>query len=155
MNSTYICWDESGIEKTFDAISAQDAAEEYVYGGYWDHSEKTQFIEIQVMEEDSDYAESITVTIDPDEGECDNSEDSEHDYQSPFELLGGLKENPGVFGNGCGVIIKEVCANCGKYKTVDTWTQNPVNGQQGLHSVKFEDADEQSLKWISSQSVEV
>ena len=97
-------------------------------------------------EEIEDDAETITVTIDPDEPECEGGED--HDWRSPHSVLGGIKENPGVWGHGGGAIIKEVCACCGRYKITDTWAQNPENGEQGLTSVEYQDADDDSIAWL-------
>ena len=57
--------------------------------------------------------------------------------QSPHEVVGGLEENPGVWGNGGGVIIHEVCQTCGVHRHTNTWAQNPVNGKQGLESVSY------------------
>ena len=74
------------------------------------------------------------VTIDPPAPEC--TED-EHDWQSPYELVGGLRENPGVFGHGGGVIIVEVCPHCGMYRETDTWAQDPTTGEQGLRSIRY------------------
>lgn len=47
---------------------------------------------------------------------------SGHEWTSPHEVVGGLKENPGVFGHGGGVVIREVCAHCGRQRRTDTWT---------------------------------
>jgi hypothetical protein len=91
-----------------------------------------------------------TIAIDPDEPECID-EYTEHDWESPHELLGGLKENPGVQGHGGGVVITEVCAHCGMYRDTDTWAQNPENGEQGLTSVEYRDADDASLEWLPRQ----
>ncbi|OFV82365.1 MAG: hypothetical protein A2Y78_08455 [Acidobacteria bacterium RBG_13_68_16] len=90
-------------------------------------------------------------TIEPDEPEC--ADGHEHDWQAPHEVLGGLEENPGVWGNGGGVIIKRVCAHCGTYKVTNTWATDPRNGTivKG-NVVSYEDADEDSLAWVASLS---
>ena len=77
---------------------------------------------------------SESVRIDPAEPQCS----SVHDWQSPIEIVGGIKENPGCWGHGGGVIIEEVCLHCGCGRTTDTWAQNPETGEQGLHSLKYE-----------------
>lgn len=48
-----------------------------------------------------------------------------HEWQSP-QWLGGVKENPGVWGHGGGVIVHEVC-ECGARKITDTWANNGPN----------------------------
>jgi hypothetical protein len=90
-----------------------------------------------------------TVEIPPVEPEC--SEELGHDWRSPYSVLGGLEENPGVWGNGGGVIMKRVCWHCGMYKVTNTWDYNPEDGTQGLTSVEYLDADDESLVWIESQ----
>lgn len=66
---------------------------------------------------------------------------------APVSVLGGIKENPGVWGSGHGgVSMKEVCRCCGMYKTTDNGATLPSNGTQAT-SISYEDADEASLKW--------
>jgi hypothetical protein len=87
-----------------------------------------------------------TIAIDPNEPECE--ENCSHDWKSPYSVLGGLKENPGVWGNGGGVIIKEVCCYCGKYKITNTWAQNPENGEQGLTSIEYDLPDDGTMEYV-------
>lgn len=82
-----------------------------------------------------DDSTSRTFTIEPKEPPCPG--EKAHDWESPYAILGGLKENPGVWAHGGGVIVKEVCMCCGCLKTTDTWAQNPSNGVQGLTSVAY------------------
>jgi hypothetical protein len=93
--------------------------------------------------------ERIKISVDPDEPECVDGE--EHDWQSPHSVLGGLKENPGVWGSGGGVIIKTVCRHCGRYCVNNTWAQDPEDGEQGLESARYEDADDASEAWAEKQ----
>ena len=79
---------------------------------------------------------SPRVQIDPPEPDCDSGED--HDWQSPHEIVGGIKDNPGVWGNGGGIVSTEVCMLCGCGRTTDTWAQDPGTGSQGLTSVSYE-----------------
>jgi hypothetical protein len=73
--------------------------------------------------------------MDPPEPDCADRHD--HDWQSPYSILGGCKANPGVTGNGGGVIVREVCLYCGSERVTDTWAQNPADGTQGLRSVSY------------------
>jgi len=79
--------------------------------------------------------DSVTVTIQPTEPECKDGE--EHDWQSPHEIVGGIKGNPGVWGRGGGVIVDEACMRCGCRRQTDTWAQRPDTGEQGLQSVAY------------------
>jgi hypothetical protein len=109
-------------------------AESNVDTANYDMGGGTIFVSIQVVCDDTDESASATVALDPDEPECSGGE---HDWQSPHHILGGLEENPGVFGHGGGVIIEEVCMHCGCARITDTWAQNPDTGEQGLRSVEY------------------
>lgn len=145
----YMCTDGNG-DIEIEADSALEAAQEFVDGGDWGEITKTSWVTVYVTEKNpeiSDLVEAHTIELNPDEPKC---EEGEHDWRSPYSVLGGIKENPGVWGNGGGVIIREVCCKCGCYKITNTWDQNPENGEQGLTSVSYEEADELSLEYVES-----
>lgn len=134
----------------------EDGLREWTEGGDWDQSEGTFWIQDHAWPIDPvtdetlvDERIDITVTFEPEEPACQNKT---HDWQSPYTLLGGLKTNPGVRGKGGGIVYREVCAHCGTYRVTDTWAQDPSTGIQGLTSVAYEDADEDSLAWIAASS---
>lgn len=80
--------------------------------------------------------------------ECVDGDSDGHDWKSPYSVLGGCKENPGVWGSGHGqVMIKSVCACCGLYRTVDYGATNSSNGTQTTRTT-YEEADKASLAWI-------
>ena len=142
---------EPGHHATPSAV--EDELRDWTEGGDWDLSEGTFWvtdhawpIDPVTSEEREDDRVDVRVTFEPEEPACD---DDAHDWQSPHDLLGGLKENPGVWGKGGGVIIREVCAHCGAYRVTDTWAQDPSTGMQGLRSVAYEAADEDSIAWVS------
>jgi hypothetical protein len=150
------------------ADSGKEAAQEYMDEGDWgpDSDAGTWWHEVRTWraayaivtldEDDEPSVECIevdedyhTIEMEPEEPEC--AEDSkEHDWCSPYSVLGGIEENPGVYGHGGGVVSTEVCSRCGRYRTTDTWAQNPCNGQQGLTSIAYRDADEASSDWVES-----
>lgn len=152
---TYLC-NDGNEELEIKADSAEAAAQEYVDGGNWGDEPSTVWVDVYVREIDEDENEvrdhgCITITVDPEVPACDK--DNDHDWQSPYDVIGGLKDNPGVWGKGAGTITKEVCAHCGQYKITDTWAQNPENGEQGLTSVRYEDADERSSEWARDHRI--
>lgn len=103
----------------------------------FDEGEGTFWCDAYVEEignEEDMYSEHVTVAINPPEPKC--TADS-HDWQSPYRIVGGIEENPGVWGHGGGVIIKECCMNCGCLRETDTWAQRPDTGEQGLESVRY------------------
>jgi hypothetical protein len=127
--------------------TAQEAAEEYVDGGDWGESDSTWWCSVWCEPVGGGEAERVKVRVDPPEPECPGGL---HDWDSPYELLGGLRENPGVWGHGGGVMIREVCRNCGWYRVTDTWAQDRCDGEQGLESVSYRLPCEDSLLWAEN-----
>lgn len=119
-------WDlyEEGCH--YDTIEADDAAEALerakanVHRANYPDIEGSMWIDVRVECEESGETASGTVRLDEPEPECS---ESEHSWASPYEVFGGLKENPGVWGHGGGVIIKELCKHCGCERTTDTRAQ--------------------------------
>jgi len=83
---------------------------------------------------DSESWTGHTATIHPDEPACTSVS---HDWQSPHKIVGGIKDNPGVYGHGGGVVITECCMTCGCKRVRDTWAQRPDTGEQGLVSISY------------------
>lgn len=128
---------ESMLEAAIDAaVDATDGAEavyiewESLDGGTWSGPD----------------SETHTIEIPPTVPDCCGGE---HEFRSPFSVVGGCKENPGVYGHGGGVIMTEVCCLCGCYQITDTWAQNPENGEQGLRSVEYLESDDESEAWLT------
>lgn len=137
--SSYRCTDSSGADVTIEAESAEEAAQEYVDGGDWT-LDKTTWIHVSVWPLDADgeelERERHTIRIDPDEPPCEGK--GEHKWTTPHWLLGGLEENPGVWGHGGGVVCRDACLRCGCERVTDTWAQDPETGEEGLTSVAYE-----------------
>lgn len=75
-------------------------------------------------------------------------DDGGHDWRSPYSLLGGLRENPGVWGRGGTTTeTKTVCACCGKYRT-ETHAGSQRNPGDAESVVEYSDADEDSEAWL-------
>lgn len=130
---------EDGCEIEFWASSTEEAiehAEELLQEG--DYGDVTEtFWPSAVLSCEDGSVHTVRVTIDPEAPAC--SEGKEHDWQSPIELVGGIAENPGVWGHGGGVKIHEACMNCGCGRVRDTWAQDQTTGEQGLESVSYEE----------------
>jgi hypothetical protein len=114
-------------------------------GGFW-VSDYASAIDPATDREIDENTVNVHVRFEPDAPACKKGR--EHDWQSPYAVLGGLQENPGVWGKGGGVLCREVCAYCGTYRVTDTWAQDPSTGIQGLTSVSYEDADDDALAWV-------
>lgn len=94
-----------------------------------------------------------SVTLDPEAPACAD-DDTEHDWRSPYSVLGGLKENPGVWGSDHGgVKCREVCLYCGTYKTEDSGGTDRSNGTR-MDTTSYEDADEDSSAWVARKLAE-
>jgi hypothetical protein len=135
--ATYLANDGNG-EVEYEETTAEEAAKTYTEGGGWGDRTKTDWVTVRTRAKylpDNEW-ESHTVTIEPEEPDCTHEDG--HDWQSPHRILGGLKENPGVRGNGGGVIVNECCMRCGCRRTTNTWDQNRETGEQGLTSIEYE-----------------
>lgn len=121
-----------------DLAGARREARELAESGYEPAEDgRTYWVDVHILDfESEECVETVTVEIDPEEPECEGDDD--HDWQSPIELVGGIRENPGVFGHGGGVIITEACVRCGCARITDTWAQRRDTGEQGLRSVQYE-----------------
>ncbi len=82
-----------------------------------------------------------------------------HDYVSPFAVVGGIKDNPGVYGSSHGgVSIHTVCRYCGCHCHNDTGATDPSNGTR-CESTKYTaledlDSDDQdrTLAWLQEEN---
>lgn len=144
-----------------DVESAEAAASAYAnVGDYLEPLEHTAWEHVHTwrtgytLDEDGDVVrlavdeDEHTIAIDPEEPDC--TDEDGHDWRSPHEVIGGIEDNPGVWQHAGGVIIREVCAHCGCYRVTDTWATDPATGEQGLESIRYEDADARSLAWVES-----
>lgn len=74
-----------------------------------------------------------------------------HDWQEPYDVVGGCKENPGVYGtDGARIRSTSVCSRCGMYR-VHTSASIPGNYPKEPEKYEYKDADERSMKWVESQ----
>lgn len=128
--------DDGNAEVYFpEAKTGKEAAEEYVSDGSWGESDESVAIRVStwrigfivdnnIVENTSFDEDSHLIVLHPEEPECKASEDNEHWWISPYELVGGIKENPGVWGTGgCGIRSVEVCGYCGMAKIYQTASQ--------------------------------
>ncbi len=151
---------DEGAEEHFPrAQSADEALDDFFLHGSWGAGERPYKAKAYafryVWDHDAGEFHKEDVTpgchfVEADEPQCSASE---HAWASPVEVVGGLKENPGVFGHGGGVRIREVCRHCGAYRITDTWYQDPTDGSVwDDDAVWYEDADEVSLDWVHREN---
>jgi hypothetical protein len=141
--TTYILR-EDGVDETIEATdldAARKAADRWARSCDWDTEGGTVWVDTHIysVDEDGDADEcldTVTTAIEQPEPKCSAGE---HDWQAPLAIVGGIAENPGVWGHGGGVKITEVCMHCGCGcgKLTDTWAQRMDTGEQGLTEVTY------------------
>ncbi|MEN6525464.1 MAG: hypothetical protein ABFD65_03130 [Candidatus Polarisedimenticolia bacterium] len=122
----------------FAAGDADAALEAWVqdgdYGQDAEEEPKTVFVAARWRRQDGAEG-SLMVGVEPAPPRCACSDG--HVWEAPHELVGGLEDNPGVFGHGGGVVAHRVCLACGTERLDDSWATDPASGVQGLASVQY------------------
>lgn len=114
--------------------------------------EETSWFACEVLDTWTGEKESRSHTAEPPEPGCHDGR--EHRWESPIEIVGGIDENPGVWGHGGGVKIHQVCRWCGRARHTDTWAHNPGPGEPGLTSVRYEEADRLPAVWAAANRLD-
>lgn len=152
--------DDGNAEILVDgAANGYSAAKSYVETGDWDDGEPnltTFWVNVgayrQGLDSDGEWTQvdekTYKIAVEPEEPEC---EYSGHHWDSPYSIVGGLREDPGVHGNGGGVVITNVCLQCGCERKVNTWAQDPQDGEQGLESTTYRPSEH--LEAVEDMSV--
>jgi len=125
------------------AVEAMDLAIDWWMEGSWENKTELDIFvqEINPWDDDMELPmewKTIVVGEDPPEPEC--TED-EHDWERPYEIVGGLRENPGVWSaGGTTMTFHSVCSYCGlhKHETQHGAQRNP--GQ--LDTIEYRRGDE-------------
>jgi hypothetical protein len=108
------------VSEVIEADSMEDALEQAAdlwKDGSWDSKCIIDLVvselDVDGNEVDTDYI-SVECGEDPEPPSC--TED-EHEWDNPHEIVGGLKENPGVWSlGGTTLLFKSVCVHCGLIK---------------------------------------
>ncbi len=155
----YVMREDSGASETIEADTieqALDEAREWVAGGSYDERALVQVYVHELDQDDEPTGQSTRaeVMVGPEPKAPDCADGQEHAWQAPYDLVGGIKENPGVWGTGgTGLTVRKVCEHCGCYR-VTQHTGSQRNPGQLPETVTYEDADERSLQWISDITAE-
>jgi hypothetical protein len=142
----FTCADESGHCETFEMETAQQAAEFYVHTGSWPDDEKpisrTRAHQITVKDEDEETTQH-RVIVHPNQPPCikdgegiPSVDEDGHRFRSPLAIVGGIKDNPGVWYAEGGIRTSEVCMRCGCGKTINTWAMDSTG--QPYESVSYD-----------------
>ena len=141
---TWIATDETGsVDQVLGSLTIADArasARDWAEDGGYDTSEGTVYLRYRIRCALTREEEDVRIALQPKAPKCPgpDNEGGEHDWQSHYGIVGGLKENPGVWGHGGGVLVREVCMHCGCGRTTDTWAHDPATGEEGLESIRYE-----------------
>lgn len=125
-----------------------------------DMAELCRSVAVQIRESLAEDDEDITDdqpatdcsgTHSDDEPECESDgpgDDGGHDWRAPHALVGGIRENPGVWScGGTAMRYETVCACCGRYRTEVRAGSNRNPGEPKA-TVTYRDADEASEAWL-------
>lgn len=118
--TTYTLRDDGGSTEEIEATDLDDAREqaiEWAEGGEWNLDEGPAHIDVRI-EQDGETVDCVTVHLEQTAPKCVDKHD--HDWGSPISVVGGIDENPGVWGHGGGVTITTCCLRCGAKRVVDT-----------------------------------
>lgn len=133
-----------GVDYLFPSI---DMARFWVYTSS-KLGERQIWVPVEVYAE-GELEKPLTVTligVPPKLPDC--VEDEDHMWRRPHEIVGGLEDNPGVFGHKGGQVIHSICVLCGKQRVVNTWAQDPLTGIEGLEEIIYEEPTEEILDWL-------
>lgn len=146
----FMIWDDtiSEIIEGDDLECALDYAEEKWQEGSWDEKQTIQIYAQEIDWDEKTIGDSITRDIEVGEdspwAEC--YEADAHEWCAPFDLVGGLKENPGVWSmGGTTMVFKTVCLHCGCYKTETKYGVQRNPGQKDKIEYTRSDAESHSF----------
>jgi hypothetical protein len=142
-----------GVKHTVFA-SNDDEAERlgaaWVAAGDWSEVEQEEFEGFLIVDPDGVEATSRVVVGGPREPACEDG--NEHDWQSPYEVVGGVASNPGVFSDSNGQFrYREVCCHCGHYRTTIT-ASLPGRAPEVPQRVSYQHPDCVSLNWVDREN---
>lgn len=123
--------------------------EEWIREGSWGSDDdgvlrETIWVDGYYRDEDCDgERESITVQIDPEEPPCCPRKPGlagRHGWCAEDHADGHDWQDGPARGHGAGVICRDTCRTCRLVRVTDTWAQRRDTGEQGLTSVRYEQA---------------
>jgi len=105
------------VSKLIEADSMEEALDEAVdlwQDGDWDSKCLVDLVVSEVDNPDNVSYISVECGEDPEPPACI---EDKHEWDNPHDVVGGLKENPGVWSlGGTTLVFKSVCIHCGLIK---------------------------------------
>ena len=102
----------------------------WVRRGDWTPDESYETVYVRASAESAGRVVETSVRVDPAPPRC--LPGLRHEFVAPVEVVGGLPENPGVFGHGGGARFVRVCLACGCRRELDTWGTDRATGREGV-----------------------
>lgn len=149
--------DDSARDTLYEVApdDASDAVEAWLTGGDWDTSEGPLYLVAYAVSLDVVTGEAVEhtrvcgeATIEQPEPDC--LDGVGHDWCAPHSVVGGLRENPGVYGAGAGITSRRVCARCGAYSVYESARQDSGTGRYH-EATRYEEADDASETWVAAR----
>ena len=149
-NRRYTIGEESGATDTIEAASldeALQAAKDWAADGDYDEQ---CMVEVWAEEDETGKRvyDDVMAGPQPEEPECTSDE---HEWEAIHSLVGGMRENPGVWSlGGTRMSFDHVCIHCGHYRRVEHagWQRNP--GELSV-KVSYRAPDEASRAYCRRQ----
>ena len=151
---TYGEMDRGQLESLADYLDAHDDSV----------SDEDQELDSAIASQIREFLEEADedITDDQDEHDCSGTytdeapecevgggdDDGGHDWQRPYRLVGGLKDNPGVWSTGgTGIECTTVCARCGQTRT-ESEPGCQRNANEPLRTVTIEEPTSGTKAWL-------
>jgi hypothetical protein len=86
--------------------------------------------------------------------ECEADDGGEHEWQADYDVVGGIRENPGVWSlGGTAMSFATCCAKCGCYRQEHSpgCQRNP---DEPLETITIKPRDEKSEAWLKEKHME-
>ncbi len=147
--------EDGGAREIIDAESMDAAmvqARDWAASGSYD-SRVMVTVWCAALGADGDYTgeqerDEVEAGPEPEVPEC--ADGNEHEWEAPYEVVGGVKENPGVWSRGgTTMTFHTVCLHCGTHRHETTYGSQRNPGQ--ADQTRYADADEASLAWVASE----
>ena len=128
--------DEGGESMEFSGETTPgDAAQEYVDDGDWVEDTQTRYFRVSTWRQGVSASGEIRdvnriqndILLEaqpPTSDECGD----DHKWVAHYDIVGGIRDNPGVWYNGGGLTMTEVCTGCGMGRHIDTWADDGYGG---------------------------
>lgn len=145
---------DEGYSEVIEAVDIEDAkakARASWQAGSWDEQCVCSVHIAEIDDDGKDLGPNTSIDVicgdEPEPPDCCHEDG--HDWQTPVEIVGGIKENPGVWSlGGTTMRYRAVCSHCGMYRVETCYGVQRNPGQPD--KIEYLDADEASTEYADS-----